>query len=200
MSKDINHLATADGLFFGKGALDPRKTKKMVDEALAGCDDGELFLEYVQSEGLSFDDGKLKSASYDTTQGFGLRAVSGEVTGFSHASALDEKALKRAADTVKAVRAGKGGTSDESPRGTNRLLYADDNPIDGEGFEKKVKLLQEIDAYVRGKEPKAKQVSISLAASWQVVEIIKAGGLGAPGVRPAARPKGQQCSSRRAAS
>ena len=187
MAKDINHLATADGLFFGKGALDLRKTGKTVDEALKGCDDGELFLEYVQSESLAFDDGKLKSASYDTTQGFGLRAVSGEVTGFSHASALDEKALKRAADTVKAVRAGKGGTSDKSPRGTNRLLYADDNPIDGEGFEKKVKLLQEIDAYVRGKEPKAKQVSISLAASWQVVEIIRAGGWRAADVRPLVR-------------
>ncbi len=187
MSKDINHLATADGLFFGKGALDPRKTKKIVDEALAGCDDGELFLEYVQSEGLSFDDGKLKSASYDTTQGFGLRAVAGEVTGFAHASALDEQALKRAASTVRQVRAGKGGSSGESPRGTNQLLYADDNPIDGEGFEKKVKLLQEIDAYIRGKEPKARQVSISLAASWQVIEIIRAGGWRAADVRPLVR-------------
>src|SRR5260221_696498 len=92
MAKGINHLATADSLFFGKGALDQKKTGKMVDQALAGCDDGELFLEYVQSEGLSFDDGKLKSASYDTTQGFGLRAVSGEATGFAHASAIDEQA------------------------------------------------------------------------------------------------------------
>ena len=186
-AKDINHLATADGLFFGKGALDPRKTKKTVDEALAGCDDGELFLEYVKSEGLSFDDGKLKSASYDTTQGFGLRAVSGEVTGFAHASALDEQALKRAAATVKQVRSGKGGTLGESPRGTNQLLYSDDNPIDGETFEKKVALLQEIDAYIRGKEPKARQVSISLAASWQVVEIIRAGGWRAADVRPLVR-------------
>ena len=103
-AKGINHLATADGLFFGKGALDRRKTEKMVNEALAGCDDGELFLEYVQSEGLAFDDGKLKSASYDTTQGFGLRSVAGEATGFAHASALDEHALKRAVSTVKAVR------------------------------------------------------------------------------------------------
>jgi len=187
MSQSINHLATADGLFFGKGALDQRKTTRMVDEALTGCDDGELFLEYVQSEGLAFDDGKLKSASYDVTQGFGLRAVSGEVTGFAHASALDEQALKRAASTVRAVRAGKGGKSDESPRGTNRLLYADDNPIDGESFEKKVKLLQQIDAYVRGKEPKARQVSISLAASWQVVEIVRAGGWRAADVRPLVR-------------
>ncbi len=97
MSKSINHLATADGLFFGKGGLDQRKTARMVDDALAGTDDGELFLEYVQSESLSFDDGKLKSASFDTSQGFGLRAVAGDVTGFAHASALDEQALKRAA-------------------------------------------------------------------------------------------------------
>ena len=187
MAKGINHLATADGLFFGKGALDQKKTGRTVDEALKGCDDGELFLEYVQSESLSFDDGKLKSAAYDTTQGFGLRAVSGEATGFAHASALDEQALKRAAATVQAVRSGKSGKSDESPRGTNRLLYADDNPIDGVAFEKKVKLLQEIDAYVRGKEPKARQVSISLAANWQVVEIIRAGGWRAADVRPLVR-------------
>jgi TldD protein len=187
MAKGINHLATADGLFFGKGALDQRRTERMVNQALKGCDDGELYLEYVQSEGLSFDDGKLKSAAYDTTQGFGLRAVSGEATGFAHASALDEKALKRAVSTVQAVRSGKSGKSDETPRGTNRLLYADDNPIDGVGFEKKVKLLQEIDAYVRGKEPKARQVSISLAANWQVIEIVRADGWRAADVRPLVR-------------
>ena len=160
MSKSINNLATADKIFYGKGALSQGKASKIVDDALKGCDDGELFLEYVQSESMSFDDGKLKSATYDTTQGFGLRAVAGDVTGFAHASALDEQALKRAASTVKAVRSGRGGKSDETPRGTNRLLYADDNPIDGEPFEKKVKLLQAIDAYVRNKEPKARQVSI----------------------------------------
>ncbi|MGQ0581818.1 MAG: metalloprotease TldD [Reyranella sp.] len=159
----------------------------MVDEALAGTDDGELFLEYVQSESLSFDDGKLKSAAFDTTQGFGLRAVAGDSTGFAHASALDEQALKRAAATVKAVRSGRSSKSDESPRGTNRLLYADDNPIDGEPFARKVALLEEIDAYVRTKEPKARQVSISLAGSWQVVEIIRAGGWRAADVRPLVR-------------
>ena len=148
---------------------------------------GELFLEYEQSESLSFDDGKLKSASYDTTQGFGLRSVAGEATGFAHASALDEQALKRAVATVKAVRSGKSGKAGESPRGTNHLLYADDNPIDGEAFAKKVALLESIDAYVRGKEPKARQVSISLAGSWQVVEIIRAGGWRAADVRPLVR-------------
>src|SRR5260370_32054931 len=184
MSKSINHLATADGLFFGKGGLDQRGTAKMVDEALAGCDDGELFLEYEQSESLAFDDGKLKSASYDTTQGFGLRSVAGEATGFAHASALDEQALKRAVATVKAVRAGHAGKAGESPRGTNHLLYADDNPIHGAPLARKGALLEQIDAYVRGKEPKASQVSVSMAASSQVVEIIRTAACRAASKRP----------------
>src|SRR6516165_4677163 len=156
MSKAINHLAIADGLFFGKGGLDQRRTAKLVDEALAGCDDGELYLEYEQGESLSFDDGKLKSASFETSQGLGLRTVAGEAIGFAHASALDEAALKRAVATVKAVRGGRSGKSDESrsdesPHGTNQLLYTGDNPIDSEAFARKVALLQEIDAYVRNK-------------------------------------------------
>src|SRR3954452_22905702 len=122
MSKAINHLAAAERLFFGKGALDQRRTARMVDEALAGCDDGELFLEYEQSESLSFDDGKLKSAAFDTTQGCAPGTVAGEATGFAHASALDEPALKRAASTAKAVRAGHSGKMDESRRGPNHLL------------------------------------------------------------------------------
>jgi TldD protein len=187
MAKSINNLATAEKIFYGKGGLNESRTDKIVAEALKGCDDGELFLEYVQSESLAFDDGKLKSASFDTTQGFGLRGVAGDATAFAHASALDEKALQRAAETVKAVRAGHSGKSDETPRGTNRLLYVDDNPIDGVPFAKKVALLQAVDAYVRDKEPKARQVSVSLASSWQVVEIVRAGGWRAADVRPLVR-------------
>src|SRR5262245_25998346 len=122
MSKSINHLSTADNLFFGKGGLDRRRTERMVDDALAGCDDGELFLEYVQSESLSFDDGKLKSAAFDTTQGFGLRSVAGEATGFAHASALDEQALKRAVATVKAVRLGHSGEMGSEERRVGKEL------------------------------------------------------------------------------
>src|SRR5262245_59169515 len=161
------HLAAADGLFFQRAGLERDRTERIVRDALAGADDGELFLEYVQSESLSWDDGKLKSASFDTTQGFGLRAGSGETTGYAHASVLDAGALARAADTVKAVRSGRGGTASEGPRGTNALLYTEDNPIAGIDFEAKVKLLAEIDAYARAAEPKLRQVSASLLASWQ---------------------------------
>jgi TldD protein len=181
------HLATADGLFFQRAGLERDRTERIVRDALAGADDGELFLEYVQSESLAWDDGKLKSASFDTSQGFGLRAVSGETTGYAHASVLDAGALARAADTVKAVRSGRGGTAAEGPRGTNALLYTDDNPIAGIDFGAKVKLLAEIDSYARATEPKLRQVSASLTASWQVVEIMRADGQRMADVRPLVR-------------
>ncbi|MBL8674140.1 MAG: metalloprotease TldD, partial [Rhodospirillales bacterium] len=180
-------LATADTLFFERAGLDRDRTVGVVRDALDGADDGELFLEYAQSEALAWDDGKLKSASFDTTQGFGLRAVSGETTGFAHASSLDEAALRRAAATVKAVRSGHGGTAAEGPRGTNAALYTDENPIGGVAFEDKVKLLAEIDAYARATEPTLRQVSASLSASWQVIEIVRADGRRVADVRPLVR-------------
>ncbi len=181
------HLATTDGLFFQRAGLDLDRTRRMVREALAGADDGELFLEYVQGESLVWDDGKLKSASFDTSQGFGLRAVAGETTGYAHASTLDERALARAAETVRAVQTGRGGMAGEGPRGTNALLYTDDNPIAGIDFDAKVKLLAEIDAYARATEPSLRQVSASLTASWQVVQIIRADGQRVADMRPLVR-------------
>ena len=115
---------------------------------LAGADDGELFLEYGQTEALVFDNGRLKQATYDTSQGFGLRAVKDDAVGYAHSSDVSLPALIRAADAVAAVR---GGYSRESfaaaPAHTNVRLYGDDNPLDAPGFEAKVKLLAEIDAY-----------------------------------------------------
>ncbi|MCP4250517.1 MAG: metalloprotease TldD, partial [bacterium] len=136
----MSNLTQTDELFFNRVGLDQNRLESLVDDALTGADDGELFLEYRQSEGLAYDDGRLKSASFDTSQGFGLRAVAGEAAGYAHASELSEAAIQRAADTVKAVHAGHGGTMAESPAGTNHLLYTDENPLGGIAFETKVKL------------------------------------------------------------
>ncbi|MDX2027902.1 MAG: metalloprotease TldD [Alphaproteobacteria bacterium] len=183
----MSAIAQTDELFFAQTGMDRAAVERTVNDALKGADDGELFLEYNQSESLVWDDGKLKNASFDTTQGFGLRAVAGETTGYAHAVNLDEKAIKRAAETVQAVKGGHGGTMDVPPQGTNRHLYADANPLLGKSFEEKIKLLQEIDAYIRTKEPRVHQVSVSLAANWQAVQILRAGGWRAADIRPLVR-------------
>ena len=181
------HLAATDELFYARAGLDRNRLETLVNDALTGADDGELFLEYRQSEALAFDDGRLKSASFDTQQGFGLRAISGEAAGYAHASDLSEAAIARAADTVKAVQAGRSGAMAEGPARTNRSLYGDENPIGAVPFEVKVKLLAEIDAYARAKDPRVKQVSASLAGEWQAVQILRAGGERAADIRPLVR-------------
>src|ERR1043165_3221 len=125
----MSNLIEAGRLFFERAGLDRSRIERTVADSLKGADDGELYLEYQQSEALSFDDGRLKSASFDTTQGFGLRAIAGEISGYAHASALSEGALARAAQTGKAVHAGHNGALDVGPVGTNRQLYSPDNPL-----------------------------------------------------------------------
>ncbi|PRD50290.1 metalloprotease TldD [Phyllobacterium myrsinacearum] len=163
------------------------KILETVKQSLDGADDGELFIEYRESEGLTFDNGRLKNGTFHQDQGFGLRAVAGEAVGYAHAGELSLGALKRAADAASAVRAGYAGAYTAAPPGTNRSLYGDENPIGSPSFEVKVKLLQEIDAYLRAKDPKVRQVSVSLAGSWQQVEILRADGHFVRDIRPMVR-------------
>jgi TldD protein len=180
-------LAAPDNIFFKQSGLDRSRVQDLVDESLHGSDDGELFLEYKQSETFAFDDGRLKAATFDTTQGFGLRAVAGEMTGYAHASELSEDAIRRAGQTVKAVASGHGGTIALPPARTNSKLYTDIDPLNTAGFETKVKLLADMNEYARKKDSRVKQVSASLAGSWQVVEILRPGGEIYRDVRPLVR-------------
>jgi TldD protein len=170
-----------------RAGLGRENAERLVADALEGADDGELFLEYVQSEGLVFDNGRLKSASFDSNQGFGLRAVAGEAAGYAHSSDISETAIKRAADAVQAVKRGHTGSYAEPPRGTNVSLYGDENPLGTPSFAEKVKLLETIDAYARGKDERVRQVTASLAGSWQAVEILRADGTLVRDVRPLVR-------------
>jgi TldD protein len=120
-------------------------------------------------------------------QGFGLRAVAGEATGYAHSSELSEAALKRSSDAVRAVRSVHRGTLAPAPAGTNRMLNSATNPLVENGFEVKVRLLQEIDAYARAKDARVRQVSVSLMGEWQVVELVRADGFTRQDIRPLVR-------------
>src|SRR5512144_2414584 len=159
-----------------RAGLERPRLSKILSRGLEGADDGELFLEYRQAEMLVFDNGRLKQATYDTSQGFGLRAVKDEAIGYAHASDLSEGAIARAVEAVRAVKGGHSGTYAEAPSRTNRKGYTDDNPLGAPAFDAKVKLLEAIDAYARGKDARVRQVTASVAATWQVVEILRADG------------------------
>ena len=166
---------------------DEAQVRRVLEATLAGADDGELFIEHSQSEQLAFDNGRLKGGSFNTDQGFGLRAVAGEAVGYAHSGELSLAALSRASDAVQAVTRGHSGTYAAAPQKTNHRLYGDENPIGEPSFEAKVALLSEIDAYLRAKDPKVRQVTVSIAASWQVVDILRADGEPMHDVRPMTR-------------
>src|SRR6202795_1105004 len=181
----MTQISTAS--LIDRTGLDRVRLKRPLARGFEGADDGELFLEYAQTEALVFDNGRLKQATYDTAQGFGLRAVKDDAVGYAHSSDLSLPALIRAADAVHAVRGGYNGPYAPAPAHTNVRLYGDDNPLDAPGFESKVKLLAEIDAYVRDKDPRVRQVSVSLGATWQVVEILRPDGESYRDIRPLVR-------------
>ena len=167
--------------------LDEAATLGVLRGAVAGADDGELFLERRRSEVVSFDDGRVRQASYDASEGFGLRAVRGETAGYAHSTEISEAALGRAAETARLAVGDGGGTLADPPRPTNRRLYTDADGVAGTPFPVKIELLREIDAHVRALDPRVVQVSVTLAASHQEVEILRPEGLRVRDVRPMAR-------------
>jgi len=167
--------------------LDRDAALSLLRDTLAGADDGELFLERRRSEMVVFDDGRVKTASYDASEGFGLRAVRGETAGYAHSTEISESALKRASETARLAVGDGGGTLADAPMGTNRKLYTDDNPITGQAFTVKLDTLREIDAYARALDPRVVQVSASMAASLQEVEILRAEGTSVSDARPMVR-------------
>ncbi len=185
----MSALATTDDLFFGRAdaALDRAGAERILDTTLDGTDDGELFLEYRESEFISLEEGVIRSASFDTSQGFGLRAVLGDEAGYAHSDEISESALLRAAATVGQVRAGRSGTAAERPRATNARLYGDANPLREAEFAMRAALLSEIDAYARGRDGRVVQVMASLAAEWQAVQILRTGGDRVADIRPLVR-------------
>jgi TldD protein len=185
----MSALATTDDLFFNRAdaTLDRDAAERLTRDALAGTDDGELFLEYRESETLALDDGRIRNAGFDTALGFGLRAVLGEETGYAHAGEVSEAALGRAAATVSAIRAGRTGTASEQPRQTNARLYVDTNPLGNDGFAGRAGVLGEIDAYARAKDPRVAQVMASFFGEWQAVQIIRADGSRTADLRPLVR-------------
>src|SRR6476620_1542267 len=166
--------------------LDPDGAKRLAARHLTGHDDGELYLQYSTTESFGFDDGRLKTADYHTSSGFGLRGVSGETTAFAHANEISEAAIERAAATLKLLDP-RTGLPAPQPLRTNQAMYGADDPLSLVPFADKVALCQRIDAAARARDPRVAQVSVGLAASWSVIDIVRADGFVASDIRPLVR-------------
>ncbi|HEY7901343.1 MAG TPA: metalloprotease TldD [Caulobacteraceae bacterium] len=167
--------------------VNPATATELLAEAVKGADDGEIFVERSHSEMFVYDDNRLKSASYDSTEGFGLRVVAGETSGYAHSSEISEAAIRRAAATASLAKRGYSGVRGEGPRPTNAKLYGDEDPLATPGFADKIALLQEIDAHARAADPRVAQVMVTLAGERRVIEIVRPDGRLIRDVRPLCR-------------
>jgi TldD protein len=180
-------VSTASPSILDAAGVDPGRAHELLTQALAGADDGELFLERSESESFVFDDGRLKSASYDSAEGFGLRVVAGETAGYAHASEISEAAIGRAAKSSALAKRGYSGVAAEGPRQTNAKLYGEEDPLSSPGFSDKVALLQQIDAAARARDPRVVQVMTSLHGERRQIEILRGDGRLLRDVRPLVR-------------
>ena len=161
--------------FFNNSDISQQQAEQLVSEALNKCDDGELFLENSKSESLLLDDGKIKNTSFDSSLGFGFRAVQDDKTAFCHSNIISKKSLGDASKNLNEniTSSASNVSKQESPRRTNKKLYEDIDPIESKPFSEKVELLKKIDSYVRQKDTNIKQVTASFFGEHQSVEIIK---------------------------
>ena len=173
-------------LLYGEGKLSPDEAQALAAETLKACEDGELYLEFTTSEAFVFDDGRLKTADYSRDSGFGLRGVSGEMTGFAHANEISAAAIRRAGETLQLLDPAKQAPAAPPPR-SNRHLYTDVSPLDLVPFADKVQLLETINAAARARDPRVAQVTVGLSGEWSVVEIVRADGHSARDIRPLVR-------------
>ena len=176
-----------DNILFEKNDIDSPFIISTVENSLNGSDDGELFIEVVKNENLSFDDGKLKIASSDYSSGFGLRSVIDEKVGYAHSSEISKSSLNRAADTIKSFKSNSNKILEISPNYSNKKYYTDINPISETPFSKKIEILKNIDSYARSLSSNVEQVSVGLASNWQGIRIIKPDGKILDDIRPLVR-------------
>ena len=166
---------------------DDAKVARKIDDSLSKFDDGELFVEETFSENVTFDDNKVKSASYDNEKGFGLRGVSDDSVSFYHSSELDEKNLDKALKLLKNRKKNNRNLDSNNQLRKNEKLYEPQNPINDFKLDEKIKILEKINNYARKLDPAVKEVSVSLNGNYQNVEVFKKAGVSLFDSRPLVR-------------
>ncbi|MDC1167111.1 metalloprotease TldD [Candidatus Pelagibacter sp.] len=173
--------------FFEKTDLTRKDAENIISETLNKCDDGELYLEDSKSESILLDDNKIKSSSYSSDLGFGLRAISGEIVAYSHSNEISKDSLNQSSKNLQStLKSSKGTYNHEIPK-TNKNFYNDINPIEEKDLNSKLEVLNKVNNYLRSKDSNVKQVTSSFSGEQKSIEIIRLGGQSITDVRPLVR-------------
>lgn len=165
--------------------LDSNNLEKIVGRAMgSSIDSADIFLQSIQKESWVLEEGIVKEGDFSIDQGFGLRVISGEKTGFAYADDINAKALLRAVHSAKSIAYSGGSTPIDVFKASIKPLYSPFNPINRMATMEKIKLLKRIDQYARTKDPRVKHVVVSLTGNHEVMLVLNNEGLMAADLRP----------------
>ena len=153
-----------------------------------GIDFGDLYFQHSRRESWSVEDGIVKDGAHSIEQGVGVRAISGEKTGFAYSDEIDAAALLAASGSARAIaRAGDAHAPRTLVAGTGGALYRPEDPIDALGSETKVEALRRVDRLLRAADPRVRQVMVSLSGAVDTILVARSDGVLAGDVRPLVR-------------
>ncbi len=153
-------------------------------------DHADVYFQYSRSEGWSLEEGIVKSGNYSIDKGVGLRAVSGEKTGFAHSDDLSLEALNQAAVSARGIAhsSSSGSASLSDQRSVNvPALYQADNPLVSISETEKIALLERVESEARRQDPRVKEVMVNLLGEHEIVMIVRHDGSVCADVRPLIR-------------
>ena len=185
-----NTLALAQQTLLHPASLTPQALERVLGGLMKpGIDAADLYFQHSASESWVFEDGIVKTGSHHVEQGVGVRAISGEKTGFAYSDEIALPALTEAAGAAHAIvhQGQQAAVQAWHARAAVAPLYTANNPLDSLPVEQKLDLLKRADTAARAADPAVNQVMVSLAGSYETVLIAASDGTLAADQRPLVR-------------
>lgn len=182
-------LDQARGLLLAPGSLDDHHLQSALGSLMMpGVDAADLYFQQTRTESWFLEDGLIKNGSHNVDQGVGVRAISGDKTGFAYSDELAWPALSKATSAARSITAqGQDGSIRAWNRQAPPALYGADDPLASLPTSEKLQLLHRADAAARAADPRVTQVMATLAGSFEVMMVAAADGTLAADVRPMVR-------------
>lgn len=181
--------ALTNHIFFDTTDLSADQAVILTQRALNGADGGELYMEHATTHALVWSDGKLRSNEPGLSEGYSMRYIANDATGFAHGNDFSAKGLKSVAKGARAIhgyRQSTGGILLPAPQRTGSL-YTTVNPLTDISEQARIKMLEDMDRKIRKENPAIQQVSLTIVSALELVTVIRQDGTRLDDVRPMTR-------------